>query len=80
MPSPRYHMPSDEGEPPWWDEDDQLYPISCPACDGYGKQGRRITIYEHGCGFGHDDVEEWDCDECEGTGKVLAPYEPPTDE
>lgn len=40
----------------------------CEVCDGSGVIGRRITVYEAGCGFPHDDVEENPCPECGGAG------------
>lgn len=34
---------------------EDLYPTECPACQGLGVQGRRITVYEHGlCRTGED--------------------------
>lgn len=45
--------------------------VPCSLCNGLAKVGRRVTVYEHGCGFPHDDVEEDDCPECEGAGQLL---------
>lgn len=64
-------------EPDYGEPKEEMYPTECPSCEGSGVQGRRITVYEHGCGFGHDDIEEYPCEECEGTGQVLVPYEAP---
>lgn len=43
----------------------------CPVCGGEGCERRGIWVYEHGCGFGHDDVEEIRCVECGGTGEII---------
>lgn len=59
---------------------EELYPTECPACEGLGVRVHGCRTYEAGCGFAHDDTYETPCPECEGTGKVLAPYETPTDE
>lgn len=40
----------------------------CPACDGSGIHAYRITVYEHGCGFPHDDTAEEPCGNCSGDG------------
>jgi hypothetical protein len=40
----------------------------CGHCGGSGVIGRRVTVYEHGCGFPHDDTEESPCPKCDGTG------------
>lgn len=42
--------------------------VPCEVCDGYGYTAHRITVYEHGCGFPHDDTEERSCPECLGIG------------
>lgn len=40
----------------------------CPACDGEGRTVHRISVYEAGCGFRHDDSEERRCERCDGHG------------
>jgi hypothetical protein len=45
--------------------------VPCPLCDGSAVIGRRVTVYEHGCGFPHDDTHEEQCPHCEGAGSVL---------
>jgi hypothetical protein len=45
--------------------------FECGACDGAGIIGRRVTVYEHGCGFPHDDTEEETCGQCNGAGGYL---------
>ncbi len=40
----------------------------CDACDGEGFIPRRVTVYEHGCGFPHDDTHEEPCGKCNGVG------------
>ena len=42
--------------------------FTCEACDGKGYTAHRITVYEAGCGFAHDDVDERSCEECGGLG------------
>lgn len=57
----RDHGPWDLPEPPeQW--------IECSACDGNGCIVKRVTVYEHGCGFPHDDGEEVECEQCHGNG------------
>lgn len=48
----------------------------CQACEGSGVQAHRITVYEHGCGFPHDDTAEKTCEQCGGLGTYLADAEP----
>lgn len=43
----------------------------CEECGGEGCDRRRVTVYEHGCGFPHDDVEEIPCLACGGTGEIV---------
>lgn len=43
----------------------------CDACDGEGVTGHRITVYEPGCGFPHDDVVEKVCEGCGGAGGFI---------
>jgi hypothetical protein len=40
----------------------------CPYCGGDGHTLHRISVYEHGCGFPHDDVEARHCTDCHGVG------------
>jgi hypothetical protein len=42
--------------------------VECTACDGSGIQTFRVTVYEHGCGFPHDDSDERPCPHCFGRG------------
>lgn len=42
--------------------------FTCEACDGSGVQAFRVSVYEHGCGFPHDDTDERPCPECLGDG------------
>jgi hypothetical protein len=40
----------------------------CDACDGSGVEVFGTTVYEHGCGFSHDDTDERPCPQCHGDG------------
>lgn len=40
--------------------------VDCDACGGDGYIVRRVTVYEHGCGFPHDDSAEETCGKCHG--------------
>lgn len=51
---------------------------TCGECRGSGVIGRRVTVYEHGCGFPHDDTEEEPCPACGGTGETETEVEPVT--
>jgi hypothetical protein len=53
-------LPAEDHGPFWF--------VPCGHCGGSGVIGRRVTVYEHGCGFPHDDTEESPCPECDGTG------------
>jgi DnaJ-class molecular chaperone len=44
--------------------------FTCSHCNGSGAIGKRVTVYEHGCGFPHDDTHEEPCPECHGEGVV----------
>jgi DnaJ-class molecular chaperone len=46
--------------------------VTCEACDGSGVIAKRITVYEHGCGFPHYDTHEEPCGGCGGSGWALA--------
>lgn len=48
----------------------------CDACDGYGYEGRTITVYEPGCAWSRKDTEEWPCSHCGGDGGWIAEVEP----
>lgn len=48
----------------------------CEACDGEGVIARRISVYEAGCGFPHDDTEERPCEACNGAGGWIDDAEP----
>lgn len=43
----------------------------CPECGGDGCYRETITVYEHGCGFGHPDVYERPCKHCGGHGEIV---------
>lgn len=63
------------GDPEQW--------VEREVCGGEGMTVHRVTVYEHGCGFPHDDTDERLCVECNGCGgrfEGVAPddnYEPP---
>ena len=44
---------------------------TCPHCEGAGVTSHRITVYEAGCAFPHDDSDERKCEECDGFGTIL---------
>jgi hypothetical protein len=48
----------------------------CSACGGSGVEVFRVTVYEHGCGFPHDDSDERPCGKCNGHGGWLDDVEP----
>jgi len=62
--------PDDE----YWDAPQQWY--VCDACDGSGIYARRVTVYEHGCGFPHYDTAEEPCGKCNGEGGWVDDVEP----
>lgn len=47
----------------------------CPQCEGSGVIPRGITVYEHGCGFSHDDTYDLKCDVCDGQGSIFVEAE-----
>ncbi len=49
--------------------------FTCDICGGEGFIARRITVYEPGCGFPHDDTAEETCRECNGLGGWVADAE-----
>jgi hypothetical protein len=49
--------------------------VTCDACDGRGYTSHRITVYEHGCGFPHDDTDERRCEKCGGLGEWITDAE-----
>jgi DnaJ-class molecular chaperone len=53
--------------------------VECEACDGYGYIAKRISVYEPGCGFPHDDTQEVTCEACNGAGGRIEEidYHPP---
>lgn len=53
--------------------DAPLQIFTCAACDGKGYTVHRVAVYEHGCGFPHDDSEERPCPECSGYGEFIGP-------
>jgi hypothetical protein len=56
----------DEAQPGYWDPPQRWY--ECDACAGEGYTVHRITVYELGCGFPHDDSDERQCGKCNGAG------------
>lgn len=52
------------------DDQERLTLAVCETCAGDGCIRRLITVYEHGCGFPHDDVEEQPCPDCGGSGEI----------
>lgn len=60
--------PSEEFEPEPDYDDAPLEWFDCDKCDGYGTVAYRVTVYEHGCGFPHDDTDERSCPACGGEG------------
>lgn len=63
----------DMAQPGYWDAPQQEY--TCKTCGGSGVIARRITVYEHGCGFPHNDTEELKCEQCDGFGTYVADME-----
>ena len=53
-----------EDHGPWCVDD-------CAECGGAGIIPRRVTVYEHGCGFPHNDTDEVKCDACDGLGIIV---------
>lgn len=49
-------------------EEEPVAEAPCYGCGGEGAIGHRITVYETGCGFPHDDTHEETCDLCHGSG------------
>lgn len=64
----------DQAQPGYWDPPQQWY--ECDACNGAGVFAYRITVYEHGCGFPHDDTAEEACGNCAGAGGWIGDVEP----
>lgn len=54
----------DMAQPGYWDAPQQWH--ECDACQGEGFIARRVTVYEHGCGFPHDGTAEELCGKCNG--------------
>jgi len=50
--------------------------FTCDVCDGSGVEAFRVTVYEHGCGFPHDDTDERPCRGCGGAGIWIGEAEP----
>ena len=48
----------------------------CDACDGYGYEGRTVTVYDPGCAWPRQDTEEWPCSHCGGDGGWIGEVEP----
>ncbi|MBB6306282.1 hypothetical protein [Xanthobacter tagetidis] len=53
-------MEEEVGSCPWEDSE----PDNCSTCGGSGVITKRVSVYEHGCGFPHDDGEEVPCPDC----------------
>lgn len=51
---------------------------TCSHCSGSGVEVFRVTVYEHGCGFPHDDSDERPCPACNGEGVLETEAEPIT--
>lgn len=49
--------------------------ITCDLCEGSGVIAYRVTVYEPGCGFPHDDADERPCNSCGGAGGWVADAE-----
>lgn len=47
----------------------------CEACDGHGYIIEAIHVYERGCGFSHEDIEEKPCQACGGSGWFVCEVE-----
>jgi len=47
----------------------------CAMCGGTGYLVARVTVYEHGCGFPHDDTDERPCPHCGGFGHIVTTCE-----
>ena len=60
--------------PGFWDEP-PLQWFDCEECGGDGYTVHRITVYEAGCGFPHDDTDERVCTRCLGKGGWLSEAE-----
>jgi hypothetical protein len=45
-----------------------IFFATCEACEGLGFILKRVTVYEAGCAFPHDDTDERQCEECGGCG------------
>ncbi len=63
----------DEAQPGYWDVPQQWY--VCEECGGEAVFAYRVTVYEHGCGFPHDDTAEKKCGCCNGEGGYWADAE-----
>lgn len=61
----------DMAQPGYWDDEPPQQIFTCEACDGKGHIVRRVTVYEHGYGFPHDDGEEIPCERCGGHGEII---------
>jgi hypothetical protein len=60
-----------EDHGPWELEEAPLQWVDCDVCNGSGVEAFRVTIYERGCGFPHDDSDERPCPQCGGNGGWL---------
>lgn len=69
------HWKTTEPDPFAHDEPPQQW-AECAVCDGLGYLITRVTVYEHGCGFPHDDSHEIPCDACGGAGGWVDNAEP----
>ena len=61
------HWKTTEPDPFEFDKTPQIW-VECGACNGEGFIAKRVTVYEHGCGFPHYDTDEVRCEQCNGTG------------
>lgn len=72
---PSQGWPCTHGSCGWTEDPPQMW-VECDACDGEGYIVRRVTVYEHGCGFPHDDGAEETCTKCHGARGWIEEFEP----
>jgi hypothetical protein len=59
---------------PYFDDPPEIW-LDCPECGGEGGWEQHCRVYEHGCGFAHDDSEWRVCHVCNGTGGMICEAE-----
>lgn len=52
--------------------------VECSVCNGSGVEAFLVRVFEHGCGFAHDDTDERPCRQCDGNGLEEVDAEPIT--